>query len=473
MRVCPFVRHALVARPRVGRAQCPDESTVPASVGRVSSASLSVGEVFPVRGYPQYTYQQQEAAERAVKRYETGGSGVLLMYGPSKSGKSVLVRKVLSTALYVEAPNSDTAEGLWASANAALGTHTTRSKGDETSDAHELGIGGGLTGIAQIIGSWKWTKSRKNSRGATATDPSNIVVTKMLLKKKRLLIIDDLHMLHRDEQRKILQNLKPFVDAGGRVVLIASGHRAEFIPTLVPNMAGSFTTVRFGLWSGPDQLKRLAQIAKDGWVKLRMQAPAGLAETLAENSFGSPQTMQRLSAAVVEANGFDAATSELTELSAPKDWDDFYMNSLDPVLSEVRWVKRLTKGPEGKPRDKYPTHSYGPSDGYRLIMLALRDLLPQVDIDVNVLQRRIIELTKDEPLPGVTLPCPRKVETVTKLGLMSKSAATDLLDELDETQLEALVEQSGADPVLEYQKQNNQVRIVDPLFAFALRWWPI
>ena len=56
---------------------------------------------------------------------------------------------------------------------------------------------------------------------------------------------------------------------------------------------------------------------------------------------------------------------------------------------------------------------------------------------------------------------------------MSKSAATDVLDDMDETQLEDLAEQSGADPVVEYQEQNNQVRIVDSLFAFALRWWLI
>ncbi|WAC52163.1 hypothetical protein [Frigoribacterium sp. SL97] len=60
-----------------------------------------------------------------------------------------------------------------------------------------------------------------------------------------------------------------------------------------------------------------------------------------------------------------------------------------------------------------------------------------------------------------------------KLSLMSKSAATDVLDDMDETQLEDLAEQSGADPVVEYQEQNNQVRIVDSLFAFALRWWLI
>lgn len=434
---------------------------------------LSVGDVFPVRGYPRYTYQQQVAAERAVTKYAHGGSGVLLLYGPSKSGKSVLVQKVLPGALYVEAPNSDTAEGLWQSANTKLGTHTTRSKGYEVSDSHELGISGGASAVGRFLAGWKWNRSKKNSRSGTATDVANIVVTRTLLKKKRVLIIDDLHMLPREEQRKIIQNVKPFVDAGGRAIVIASGHRAEFIPTLVPNMNGSYETVPFGLWNTAGQRELLAKIAKDGWVKLRLQAPSGLAEQLADNAFGSPQTMQRLSAAVAEVNGHDHAAPELTEVFAPTDWDSFYRDSLDPVLPEVRWVEKLTKGPKGKSRDLYPTYNYGNADGYRLIMLALRDLLPRVDIDVDDVQRRIVEITRDEPLPGVKLACPRKVETVKKLTLMSKSAATEVMDEIDEEQLEDLAEQSGADPVLEYQEQTNKVRIVDPLFAYALRWWPI
>lgn len=439
----------------------------------MTNEALAVDTVFPIRGYPEYTYQKQDAIEQSVARYAASGSGALLVYGPSKSGKSVLVQKVLPGALYVEAPNTDTADGFWQAANTALGTHTTRSVGDETSDSREIGLSAGVSSVGRFLAKWSWSKSKKDSRGATATDPSNIVVTKALLKAKRVLIVDDLHMLPRDEQRKIVQNIKPFVDKGGRAILIASGHRAEFIPTLVPNMNGSFQTINFGLWKDANQLSQLAQIAKDGWVKLRMQAPAGLAERLAENAFGSPQTMQRLSAALVVDNGHHEAASELTELNPPADWDKFYKTSLSPVLSEVRWVKKLTKGPKGKARDQYPTHDHGPADGYRLIMLALRDLLPEVDVDVDVLQRKIVEITKDKPLPGVKLACPRKVETVKKLSLMSKSAATYVLDEMDESQLEDLVDQSGADPMLEYQEENNQVRIVDPLFAFALRWWPI
>jgi hypothetical protein len=430
----------------------------------VTTEALAVDDVFPVRGYPKYTYQQQKIVEENVARYAASGSGVLLVYGPSKSGKSVLVQKVLPKALYVEAPNTETADGFW---------QATRSEGDETSDSREIGLTAGVSSFGRFLGRWSWSKSKKNSRGGSATDPSNIVVIRALLKTGRVLIIDDLHMLRRDEQRKIVRNIKPFVDNGGRVILIASGHRAEFIPTLVPNMGGSFKPINFGLWSDPGQLGQLAQIAKDGWIKLRMQAPAGLAEQLAENAYGSPQTMQRLSAALVVDNGHHFAAGELTELEPPTDWDAFYKTSLSPVLSEVRWVKKLTKGPKGKARDQYPTHKYGPADGYRLIMLALRELLPSVDIDVDVLQQKIVEITKDTPLPGVTLACPRKVETVKKLSLMSKSAATDVLDDMDEAQLEELAEQSGADPVVEYQEQNSQVRIVDPLFAFALRWWEI
>ncbi|WAC52164.1 AAA family ATPase [Frigoribacterium sp. SL97] len=370
----------------------------------MTTEALAVDDVFPVRGYPKYTYQQQKSVEGDVARHAASGSGVLLVYGPSKSGKSVLVQKVLPKALYVEAPNTETAEGFWQAANTALGTHTTRSEGDETSESREIGLSAGVSSVGRFVGKWGWNRSKKNSRGGTSTDPSNIFVTRALLKTKRVLIIDDLHMLHRDEQRKIVRNITPFVDKGGRVILIASGHRAELIPTLVPNMGGSFKANNFGLWSDAGQLGQLAQIVKDGWIKLRTQAPAGLAERLAENAYGSPQTMQRLSAALVVNNNYYFAADELSELVSPTDWDEFDKTSLAPVLSEVRWVKKLTKGPKGKARDEYPTHKYGPADGYRLIMLALRELLPNVDVDVDVLRRKLSKSRRAHRYSGLRCP---------------------------------------------------------------------
>src|SRR5690606_2120805 len=150
---------------------------------------LSVGDVFPVRGFPKYTYQQRAALEQAVTTYAEQGSGVLLVFGPTKSGKSVLVRKVLADALHIEASNSETAEDLWNAANTELGTHTTRSKGKETGQSHELTTTVGVSWWVRLTSAWKAMGSKKHTNTVGATDRSNVVVTRELLRQRRVLII--------------------------------------------------------------------------------------------------------------------------------------------------------------------------------------------------------------------------------------------------------------------------------------------
>jgi hypothetical protein len=439
-----------------------------------NTEKLAIGDVFPIRGIPRHTYQHRVALEEAVSTFGTSGSGVLLVYGPTKSGKSVLVRKVLVDALYVEASLASTATDFWEVANAQLGTFTGRSSGKENTTTHELTSSVGIKAWwVKVSASWKAIGSRKSSAGRSANDPANAVVVRELRARGRALVIDDLHMLPRAEQRQIVQNIKPFVDDGGRVVIIAAGHRAEFIPTLIPNMSGSFTPLKFKLWDKP----ALAQIAKDGWAALNLDAPSSLPDELAENSFGSPQTMQRLSAELANVNvSFDRSAAKATlaaqaTLHAPPDWDDFYRGTLDEILPEVRWVKKLALGPAGKQRSEYTTHDHGKIDGYRLITIALRSMLPNQDPLRDELQRVITSLTVSATPPAT----PRKNETTSKLAAMSRMAERPLMDDTREADLAAVEEAAGVDPVLEFQESGptSTVRIVDPLFAFALRWWPL
>lgn len=76
----------------------------------------------------------------------------------------------------------------------------------------------------------------------------------------------------------------------------------------------------------------------------------------------------------------------------------------------------------------------------------------------------------------VMAPGPRRGETTSKLSYLSKLAASPLDLRLDEKQLDDRAEDlngADSDPVLEYQESGpiSVLRIVDPQFAFALRWW--
>lgn len=443
----------------------------------------SIDEVFPLRGVPEYTYQRREDLERRILEYSTSGTGVALVHGPTKSGKSVLVQKTLlgqpGEALYVYAPDAETRDEFWTVANALLGTFTGRAKGKGSLVGHDLETRGEVTGIWAKLGFGHKRRAEETHRDdVSATDPANIVVTRELLRTGRTLIIDDLHMLERKEQRRIMLSLKPFVDQGGRLIVIAAGHRAELIPPLVPNMAGSFVDFAFSLWGDNNAL---ANIALEGWEKLNYHPDADFAQKLALNSFGSPQIMQRLSAHLIRHNGHTkAAETPNTVLQWPTDEDDFFRGLLSEKNLEVSWLKKLTRGPAGRARAKYITHADGPADGYRLIILALRSLLPRMDHFQSDLQRKVVELTvADAPIEGKVevkvpvLSTPRPGETTSKLDKMAEMARRPLSDHASEDELDKVADEVSVDPVLEYRGKgaNARIQLVDPLFAYALRWW--
>lgn len=452
-----------------------------------------IDEVFPLRGIPTYTYQRREVLEQSITQFATSGTGVAMVQGPTKSGKSVLVKKALigaektatghprnisKLALYVAATHAETRDEFWSVANANLGTFTSRSKGIDTSESHEAESSFGFQWLVDLGGKWRTRAEWKQSHGNSAQDPANVVVIRELSRSGRALIIDDLHMLPRLEQRRIMMGLKPFVDEGGRLIVIAAGYRAALIPGLVPNMNGSFQSFEFDLWKDK---KALAQIALDGWTKLGYVADESLAKWLAENSFGSPQIMQRLSSHLVKES-----SSPGTGLVKPPDESAFFSSLLPDNDFAVVWLKKLKSGPEGKGRIRYMTHNYGPADGYRLIILAIRELLPSFELSQAQIHQKCVEITvadeaapqdskakkknSDEPVRSTA----RGGETTTKLKYLSDLAATPDKAHPSEAELDAMEESAQIDPVLEVRGEGaaSTLHLVDPLFAYALKWWP-
>ncbi len=472
-------------------------ATAPTTAG--GKEKPEIDEVFPLRGFPTYTYQRREALEQSITKFATSGTGVALVQGPTKSGKSVLVKKALigaektamgepqnisKLALYVAATHAETRDEFWSVANANLGTFTGRSKGIDASESHEAESSFRFHWLVELGGKWRTRAERKQSDGNSAQDPANVVVIRELNRSGRALIIDDLHMLPRLEQQRIMKGLKPFVDEGGRLIVIAAGYRAALIPGLVPNMNGSFQPFEFDLWKDK---KALAQIALDGWTKLGYVADESLATWLAENSFGSPQIMQRLSGHLVKVSLLnEASSSSGIGLVKPADESAFFSSLLPDTDFAVLWLKKLKSGPAGKGRIRYETHNYGPADGYRLIILAIRELLPSFELSQAQIHQKCVEITvadeaapqdskakmknSDEPVRSTA----RGGETTTKLKYLSDLAATPEKAHPSEAELDAMEEGAQVDPVLEVRGEGaaSTLHLVDPLFAYALKWWP-
>ena len=250
----------------------------------------TIEEVFPTAGTPKYTYQSRLELEQKVDRYAKHGSGLLSVFGPTKAGKSVLVRRLMPTALYVRGDVLTEAE-LWNIASTRLGTYTGRSKGKKQSTSWILGITARISaGWVALTGRAETTAMTGFESGQSASDDTKTVVLAALAKAKQAIIIDDFHFMPRAEQKKVMAAVKGFIDDGHRAVIITAEHRAHQVGSLIGNMAGRITPAPVPSWETDD----LEKIAVTGFKELKIADPTRLASILAENSFGSPQLMQRL-----------------------------------------------------------------------------------------------------------------------------------------------------------------------------------
>ncbi|MEV8181529.1 TniB family NTP-binding protein [Specibacter sp. NPDC078692] len=432
------------------------------------NSSITAEEVFPTTGTPKYNYQKRSTQEDLVSRYRDHGTGLLSVYGPTKAGKSVMVTSLMPKGLYIRG-DVDTAESLWAKAITEASAYTGRSHATKVSTTTSAGVTGMLINTrGRLSAKADLAHTRGSEKGKSVEDDRFLVIQSILLNSGRALIIDDFHFMPRSEQRKVMAALKGLIDRGGRAVVITATHRAHRLSSLVPNMGGRFAYVEVKKWDHED----LVKIAVDGFAKLQVTDPNNFASELAANSFGSPQLMQRLSLQLCKENLYLIRQPEPATLAAPQgSWGEFYTRGLNRMGAEIRWLQKLKRGPqERRGRLAYKTRDNQELDGYELIRVAFRALLPKMDLLRDQIHDEVSSLLTQQPTT------PRSGETTAKLKQLHAIARQPLDQDPrfeDEDHSTSGDDDSGVEPVLEYEDSgpSSTVRIVDPLYAFALRWW--
>lgn len=445
------------------------------SRGREEAGPLSLSEVFNPGQFPRYTYRPREAEEAAIDKWWNDRGKILIVNGPSKTGKTVLVRKLLDEhdPIWIEGHGLDSTEVLWARIADKLNLYTSVTRDSTESDEFSTN----LKVSAGFVATNPTYKSGVDRGSSWSVDrPIEEVTREALLRTERPLVIDDIHFVPRDAQEQIIKALKPLVfgsraEPGRRVVFISIGNRVINVLTSLPDMRDRMLPLSVEYWNRED----LRRIAQDGFTKLRLVDPDGtLATKLAEQSFGSPQLMQQLCRELCygEPNRVRMEAPSPIELCPPADWRVFFeAQLLDDIKS---WVTKLAKGPEqrGSERNLFPLKSGGNVDAYQALLLAVADTGPKLDLSKDELRIAFGNVLDIEPPP-------KSVPTWV-LANMSLIAATKLLEKLPPLTTLRKAMQDGFDPyaradlqpVLEYRDTGatSVLTITDPFFAFYLAW---
>lgn len=425
---------------------------------------IKTADVFVPGLLPTVTYNPRDdlKLEEKLGDYLEDGGTVLALVGPTKTGKSVLLKRVLDGPVWIEGQAIKSVEDFWQLIGSQLSMQLTSTLTTSSASSSEVRVEGG---IPFLTGGGGVSDAESESTSVQVISALSSAVSQGLLESRRGLVIDDFHFVDRDTQREVVRAVKPLVFAGLRVVLAAISHRQHDVPNVVEDMVGRVSPLRISLWTKDE----LEYIATSGFKRLNVTDPGGtFGRKLAEASFGSPHIMQKLCREFVRSvNGVREARDEPLVLQEPDSWDEFFRSQVDDASG--RWFAKLLRGPQekGQQRSKWRVkESATMLDNYGLVLQSIAKSGPQ------------LELTRDEIRSGIdknVIGKPPEAHQVTRaLQHMSRIAATRLDDPRpSESELEAeALEFAGVQPVLEFigEGPGSTLHIADPFFAYYLRW---
>ncbi len=406
-------------------------------------------QVFTPGGFPSVTYVQREHLnlERRLEDALARGHGIITVTGPTKSGKTVLCRRVLGSekSLWIEGGRIRSEADFWDQITGSELYPSSISRTSTTASTRE-GRGGMSAEVTipafgkvggQLGGGITQTSSNAEQRTFSADQKARTL--KALVSDGISLIIDDFHFVTHEVQSVIVNSLKASIFDGLNVVIVAVPHRA-FDPLAVQQeMQGRFVHLQIEPWT----LAELRLIPERGYPALNVQVRPSLIIKTCEESFLNPLLVQDICSRTCIINGIRGTQDEEKELihvNMNVVFDDVSRNSGFPTYD------RLKRGPQSR-TDRKPRKlkNGGSVDIYQAIMLAVAYAGPKVRTDYDDLRASLRELLQDGELP-------QKNEVANACGHMAQIARNEL---------------SHAEPI---EWHNDALIISDPFLLFFLRW---
>ena len=407
---------------------------------------MKLQEVFVPGGLPSVTYVPRKALrlEQQVGDYLEERHKVLSLSGPTKSGKTVLIKQVAPDALWISGGDVSNAGEFWRVLVDRLDgwvevtKQRSKSEGDTSTATVEGEInavvakgGGGLATATSTLDERVHSVRRNRSAQQVAGD--------LLRATMPVVVIDDFHYLAQEDQLKIVRGLRSLVFDGLPVILLSVPHRTYDAVRAEPEMTGRVVPLQIPFWDEND----LASIAYQGFDALNIEAEEKDVERLVAESFGSPFLMQDFCLAICKDNDVRETLPERNTLVF-YNWDTFFAARADATAKMT--FEKLARGP----RERTKRIARKLKDGrvvdiYGLVLAAIAHTGPKTTLRDTELMSSIRQIIDDDP--------PAIHEVTRILDVMTRIA-----------------QEGKGEPVVDYMGEDRELHIADPFFAYYLRW---
>jgi hypothetical protein len=407
-------------------------------------------EVFTPNDVPTFSYVERKARrfEERLRESLSIPKMIVSLSGPSKSGKTVLVKKVIDEENLIPLSGATirSADALWVN---VLNWMSIPSERVETTGSRlkaDIGTkaGGGLNipFVAQAkaeVGGSTGTESMSEVKNTFKGGGLQQVVHE-IAESAFTVFIDDFHYIPKDVQKELGQQIKEAAESGVRIVIASVPHRSDDVVRSNTELRGRVTAIDTDYWREDE----LAQIAYQGFQELNMDIAPSIMQRLTTESFGSPQLIQAIGLNFCFENRIRETlpTQQRIELDFVALQNVFERTSTQTDFSSL--ISALHAGPKqrGTERKDFKFRDGSSGDVYRCVLLAMKADPPQLSFRYDtMLSRTAAQCIGNSPVGS------------------SVAQALIQMDGLAKTVQEA--------PVIEWDE--NVLDIVEPYFLFFLR----
>jgi len=410
-------------------------------------------EVFTPTDVPTITYVDRGARniEDAFRQALSIPKMVVSISGPSKSGKTVLVTKLVSSEnlIHIYGASIKQPEDLWQSVIAWMGGPIKRSQTSGTKASIEAaGSVGGKAGIpllAEAKVDAKFSGAREGSYSVTEVfaDVSVEDVAAEIGGSDYVVFLDDFHYIRKDVRDEIGKQIKAAAERGIRIVTASVPHRADDVVRSNTELRGRVTAVDMTYWS----LEELERIAQLGFRELNVDLSPAVIRAIAVEAFGSPQLMQAICLQFCFARRVTETLDDHIRIDIDEVAIRQILESTSVMTDFSRMVSTLHAGPKLRGTERKPfKFSDGTSgDVYRCVLLALRGNPAALSFRYDEMVKRVQSICIGESPVGSSVS-----ESLAQMGKLARTVQEAPVIEWDEDVLD----------------------IVEPYFLFYLRCSP-
>ncbi|WP_433456139.1 AAA family ATPase [Pseudochelatococcus sp.] len=395
---------------------------------------MKLKAVFVAGGMPNVTYVDRNhlSLEKKFRTELAEGYKIVAITGPTKSGKTVLCRKVIPAAdcIWVDGGQVENPDDFWTSIVRSLRIPTEESEN--------------ITGSATF--SWQAIIGIKSQITAGSTvkypAPTKKEILTAMRSSELTLVVDDFHYLSPAIQQEVVRSLKSEIFDGLTVVFIAVPHRAFDTISAEPEMEGRYAHITIPPWSIDD----LLSIPAKGFPKLGMTVPDQICRKMGVEALQSPLLMQRFCGRV-------CTHYEIIETIKPARNFDPTDAILEDIYKDVAkqfgfpTFEKLAKGPQSRSKrnPRRLKDGSGSLDIYQAILMAVGKTGPKSKLHYDEIRDNLKDLLQEVDIP-------QKHEVSNALGHMESIAK----------------EKIKGEPVIEWS--SDYLYITDPFLRFFMKW---